>query len=203
MLNSELSKVELPRLILASGSPRRAEIMNSVGWKFTREVPDIDATELSGEAPEIYVQRLALTKAEAVAASHPGAIVLGADTTVVVDGQMIGKPVDMADARRMLRMLSGRWHEVLTGVALVGSDEYQRVGLQRTRVKFAEMTRAEVDFLAQHGDPLDKAGAYAVQAQAALFIEGIEGDYWNVVGLPISLVYRLARDCTIDVEARG
>lgn len=190
MLNTEFSKVELPRLILASGSPRRAEIMNSVGWEFTKDVPDIDETELPGEAPEAYVQRLAKTKAEAVAARHPGETVLGADTTVVIDGQIIGKPVDMADARRMLEMLSGRWHDVLTGVAVVVSGD-PRVGLQRTRVKFNEMTPAEIEFLAELGEPLDKAGAYAVQAQAALFIEGIEGDYWNVVGLPISLVYRL------------
>lgn len=190
MLNTELSKVDLPRLILASGSPRRSEIMNSVGWEFTKDVPDIDESELPGETPESYVQRLAATKAGAVAKRHAGEIVLGADTTVVIDGQIIGKPVDMADARRMLEMLSGRWHEVLTGVAIV-RDGDPRIGLQRTRVKFSEMTPAEIEFLAEQGDPLDKAGAYAVQAQAALFIEGIEGDYWNVVGLPISLVYRL------------
>ena len=182
--------VNLPQIILASGSPRRSEIMESVGWEFTKDIPNIDETELPGELPELYVQRLALTKAETIAARHPDEIVLGADTTVVIDGQIIGKPVDVADAKRMLTMLSGHWHEVLTGVAIVQSGNC-RVGLQRTRVKFAEMSEAEIDFLAERGDPLDKAGAYAVQAQAALFIEGIEGDYWNVVGLPISLVYRL------------
>lgn len=182
--------VELPKIILASGSPRRAEIMQSVGWEFTKSVPDIDESELPGEAPDVYVQRLAKTKAEAVAERFPRDIVLGADTTVVIDEQIIGKPVDMADARRMLAMLSGQWHEVLTGVAVVMDGE-TRVGLQRTRVKFAELSQSEVIFLAERGDPLDKAGAYAVQAQAALFIEGIQGDYWNVVGLPISLVYRL------------
>jgi septum formation protein len=192
MLNTELSKVELPKVILASGSPRRTEILTSVGWEFTKDAPDIDETELPGETPAVYVQRLARAKAEAVAERHPGEIVLGADTTVVIDGQIIGKPVDMADARRMLQMLSGRWHEVLTGVAIVRNRD-SHVGLQRTRVKFAEMTAAEIDFLAEHGDPLDKAGAYAVQAQAALFIEKIEGDFWNVMGLPVSLVYRLVR----------
>ncbi len=193
MLNSELSKVELPRLILASGSPRRAEIMKSVGWQFIKDVPDIDETELPGEQADIYVQRLARTKAQAVAERHAGQIVLGADTTVVVDGQIVGKPVDVDGAKRMIGLLSGRWHEVLTGVAVAknGRCEY---GLQSTRVKFAPMSRAEIDFLAENGDPLDKAGAYAVQAQAALFIEGIEGDYWNVVGLPISLVYRLVKN---------
>lgn len=182
--------IRLPKLILASGSPRRAEIMQSVGWEFEKAVPDIDETELPGEAPDVYVQRLARTKAEVVAANFPGRIVLGADTTVVIDDQIIGKPVDMADARRMLSMLSGRLHEVLTGVAVVTNGE-TRVGLQRTMVKFVQLSDSEITFLAERGDPLDKAGAYAVQAQAALFIEGIEGDYWNVVGLPISLVYRL------------
>jgi septum formation protein len=182
--------VKLPKLILASGSPRRSEIMNSVGWDFKKVVPDIDESEREGESPEDYVRRLALEKAHAVAASHPGEIVLAADTTVVLDGRIIGKPVDDADARRMIAMLAGNWHEVLTGIALARNG-WTEVGMQRTRVKFAPMSDAEIDFLAAKGDPLDKAGAYAVQAQAALFIEGIEGDYWNVVGLPINLVYRM------------
>lgn len=182
--------IKLPKLILASGSPRRAEILTSVGWDFTKHVPNIDESERDDESPEDYVVRLALEKAEAVAVSYPDEIVLGADTTVVIDGQMLAKPVDLDDAHRMLRMLAGNWHEVLTGVAVVKNNE-TRSAIQRTRVKFAVMSDAEINFLAERGDPLDKAGAYAVQAQAALFIEGIEGDYWNVVGLPVSLVYRL------------
>ncbi len=182
--------INLPKLILASGSPRRSEILKSVGWEFIKDVPDIDESEHAGESPEIYVQRLAKTKAQTIAARHTGNIVLGADTTVVIDKQIIGKPIDLEDAGRMLKMLSGNWHEVLTGVAVVRGDKTQ-VGLQSTRVKFAAMSESEIDFLVANGDPLDKAGAYAVQAQAALFIEGIEGDYWNVVGLPVSLVYEL------------
>jgi len=193
--------LSLPKLILASGSPRRAEILTSVGWEFTKDSADIDETELPGELPEDYVQRLAKEKAETVAQKYSDAIILGADTTVVINNQIIGKPVDLADARRMLKMLSGNWHEVLTGVALVRvpSSKFQVpssetvVGIQRTRVKFVEMSDAEIEFLAEKGEPLDKAGAYAVQAQAALFIEGIEGDYWNVVGLPIGLVYELVK----------
>ena len=199
MLNDATAKVDLPPIVLASGSPRRSEIMTSVGWEFTKDVPDIDETELPGEHPEAYVQRLACIKAEAVAKRHPGEVVLGADTTVVIDDEIIGKPLDMNDARRMIALLSGRWHEVLTGVAIVANGE-TRIGLQRTRVKFAELSPAEVDFLAEKGDPLDKAGAYAVQAQAALFIEAIEGDYWNVVGLPISLVYRLVNSAGLSRE---
>jgi septum formation protein len=164
--------------------------MNSVGWEFEKDVPDIDESELPGEAPDDYVQRLAREKAELIAKQHPGRMVLGADTTVVIDGQIIGKPVDELDARRMIRMLAGNWHEVLTGVAVV-MDGDASFGLQSTSVKFAEMSDSEVEFLVRNGDPLDKAGGYAVQAQAALFIEGIRGDYWNVVGLPISLVYRI------------
>lgn len=183
-------KLELTKLILASGSPRRSEILTSVGWEFEKIEADIDESEIEAESPENYVQRLAKEKAEAVADKNPNRIVLGADTTVVINNQIIGKPVDLDDARRMLRLLSGNWHEVLTGVAIVKNGE-TRVGIQSTKVKFAELSDAEVEYLVVFGEPLDKAGAYAVQAQAALFIEGIEGDYWNVVGLPISLVYRL------------
>ena len=184
--------IKLPKLVLASGSPRRSEIMNSVGWEFTKDVPDIDESEHPAETPEDYVRRLAREKAETIAPSHPGEIVLAADTTVVIESQIVGKPIDVEDARRMLEMLSGNWHEVLTGIAVMKNGATE-IGIERTRVKFAQMSKAEVDFLVDKGDPLDKAGAYAVQAQAALFIEGIEGDYWNVVGLPIGLVYRMVR----------
>lgn len=194
--------IELPKLVLASGSPRRAEIMRSVGWDFIKDVPDIDESERAGESPEDYVQRLAREKVEAISVSHQDEIVLGADTTVVIDGEIIGKPVDVADARRMIGLLSGNWHEVLTGVAIV-RDGRSSVGLQRTKVKFASLNDDEIDFLVEKGDPLDKAGAYAVQAQAALFIEAIEGDYWNVVGLPISLVYRMIREASRSVSRSG
>jgi septum formation protein len=185
-------KLELTKLILASGSPRRAEILNAVGWKFDKIVADVDETEFDGENPSDYVMRLAKTKAEVIAANHKNATVLGADTTVVIDNQILGKPLDFDDARRMLRMLSGKTHEVLTGVAVVKNGE-THVGIQSTKVKFATLSDAEIEYLVEFGEPLDKAGGYAVQAQAALFIEEIEGDYWNVVGLPISLVYSLIK----------
>ena len=180
------------KLILASGSPRRAEILSAVGWEFEKHVPSIDETERAGETPEAYVCRLAKEKAESIAAEHADAAVLGADTTVVLDGKIIGKPVDLEDACAMIASLSGNEHEVLTGVAVV-ADGRTEVGLQRTRVKFAEMNSDEIEFLVAKGEPLDKAGGYAVQAQAALFIEYVNGDYWNVVGLPINLVYRIMR----------
>lgn len=198
MVKDNSSILALPTLILASGSPRRAEILNSVGWDFVKDSADIDEAEHPGEAPETYVQRLALEKALEVSDRHADGIVLGADTTVVLRGTIIGKPRDLDDARNMLRSLSGEWHEVLTGIALVrregGSAVGSVSGIQSTRVKFAQLTEEEVEFLVLRGDPLDKAGAYAVQAQAALFIEGIEGDYWNVVGLPVSLVYALMEE---------
>ena len=188
--------MKLPKLILASGSPRRAEILTSVGWEFEKIIADIDETEFENENPIDYVQRLAKTKAETVAQRIKNGLVLGADTTVVSDNEIIGKPIDLADARKMLRKLAGKTHEVLTGVALVKVSENKmqtQVKYERTLVKFAELSDAEIDFLAEKGEPLDKAGAYAVQAQAALFIEGIKGDYWNVVGLPIHLVYELSQ----------
>lgn len=164
--------------------------MTSVGWPFEKLPADIDEKEVAGETPEDYVTRLAREKALAVASARPNEIVLGADTTVVVDSRILGKPEDLDDAKRMLRILSGRSHVVLTGVAVAFNGDIESA-LERTRVDFREMSEDEISFLAENGEPLDKAGAYAVQAQAALFISGIEGDYWNVVGLPIGLVYRL------------
>jgi len=189
--NILVEMIELPKLVLASGSPRRSEILMSVGWPFERVVADIDEATIEGESPDDYVVRLAREKAVAVAAKlDANAIVLGADTTVVIDREIIGKPTDLDDARRMLRLLSGRTHEVLTGVAIVHEGKTSS-GLERTRVEFSSMSEEEIEFLAVNGQPLDKAGAYAVQAQAALFIKKIDGDYWNVVGLPINLVYQL------------
>lgn len=185
--------IHLPDIVLASGSPRRSEILNSVGWRFTKDVPDVDESVIDGESADEYVVRLAKEKAKVVSERHPKKLVLGADTTVVIDAEIIGKPEDEDDARRMLRMLSGSWHDVLTGVAVVEGGDV-RSGLEKTSVKFAKMSPAEIEFLVTEGKPLDKAGAYAVQAQAALFIERIEGDYWNVVGLPVQLVYRLVYD---------
>lgn len=180
------------KLVLASGSPRRAEILSAVGWDFEKHVPNIDESERAGETPEDYVCRLAKEKAEAIAKEHADAIVLGADTTVVLDGKIVGKPIDLDDARAMIAELSGKEHFVLTGVAVV-ADGRTEVAMQRTSVRFTKMNGDEIEFLVAKGDPLDKAGGYAVQAQAALFIEYVNGDYWNVVGLPINLVYRIMR----------
>ena len=187
----------LEPLVLASASPRRAEILRAVGWPFEVVAADVDEAMGEGEEPARYVERLARAKAGAVAARRLFGLVLGADTTVLVEGgRVLGKPKDEAEAREMLRLLTGREHEVLTGVALVRAEEPGRavVAHERTRVRFGPMSDEEIEWHVRVGQPLDKAGAYAVQGHAALFIEGVFGDYWNVVGLPVKLVYRLARE---------
>jgi septum formation protein len=180
-------------LILASGSPRRAEILNAVGWPFEAITAGIDETLGLDEQPLDYVQRLAREKAQAVAAKLEAGLVLGADTTVVVEGELLGQPEDDEDARRMLRLLSGKWHEVLTGVALVRIGDDTRVDYERTWVRFAEMSEEEVAWYVASGEPKGKAGAYGIQGKASLFISGIEGDYFNIVGLPVHLVFRMAQ----------
>lgn len=177
-------------LILASASPRRSELLRAAGIEFTVRVADIDESVLPGEAPADYVLRLARQKAQAVA--QPGEIVLGADTTVVVNSEIAGKPVDAEDARRMLRLLSDQWHEVLTGVSLV-CDRQVLSEIAVTRVKFAALTDTEIDWYIATGEPMDKAGAYGIQGYASRFVESIEGNYSNVVGLPVRMVYRMLR----------
>ena len=180
------------KLVLASGSPRRAEILERAGWPYEIIVAGIDETVLLNEEAAAYVQRLARSKAEKVASGLDHGLVLGADTTVVIDYQILGQPVDAADARRMLDLLNAKWHEVLTGVALVRVGGEARVGYETTRVRFAEMSDEEIDWYIGTGEPFGKAGAYGIQGQASLFIEQIEGDYFNIMGLPIRLVYELA-----------
>jgi len=180
------------KLVLASGSPRRAEILERAGWPHEVIVAGIDETLLPGEEAAAYVQRLARSKAEKVASGLEHGLVLGADTTVVVADQILGQPVDAADARRMLELLNAKWHEVLTGVALVRVGGETRVGYETTRVRFAEMSDEEIDWYLSTGEPFGKAGAYGIQGKASLFIEEIQGDYFNIMGLPIRLVYELS-----------
>jgi len=180
------------KLVLASGSPRRAEILERAGWPYEIIVAGIDETLLPNEEAAAYVQRLARSKAEKVASGLDHGLVLGADTSVVVDDQILGQPLDEADARRMLDLLNAKWHEVLTGVALVRVGGETRVGYETTRVRFAEMSDEEIDWYTGTGEPFGKAGAYGIQGKASLFIEEIEGDYFNIMGLPIRLVYELS-----------
>lgn len=180
------------KLVLASGSPRRAEILERAGWPHEVIVAGIDETLLPNEEAAAYVQRLARSKAEKVASGLDEGLVLGADTTVVVANQILGQPVDEAEAKRMLELLNAKWHEVLTGVAVVRVGGETRVAYETTRVRFAEMSEAEIDWYISTGEPFGKAGAYGIQGKASLFVEEIEGDYFNIMGLPIRLVYELS-----------
>jgi nucleoside triphosphate pyrophosphatase len=184
--------IELPKIILASASPRRAEILRTVGWPFDTLAVHIDESRRQDEDAATYVQRLAQEKAETAAARTVGLNVVGADTTVVIDNQILEKPLDAKDAQRMLRLLSNRWHKVLTGVAVVDRRNSEtRVACQETEVKFAAMNDDDIEWYVAGGEPMDKAGAYAIQGKGARFIEGIRGDYFNVVGLPLRLLYEL------------
>jgi len=178
-------------LVLASQSPRRSEILRQAGIQFTVRIADVDESARRGEIPADYVQRLAVDKASAIQAA-PGDTVLGADTTVVIDGEILAKPIDAADARRMLSLLSGRRHDVLTGICLRRGSHIVR-DFATTGVVFAAITAEEIEDYVASGEPMDKAGAYAIQGLASKFVERIEGDYFNVMGLPISLVYRHLR----------
>ncbi len=174
-------------MILASRSPRRAELLAAAGIPFEVLAADIDETPHAPETPAAYVERLAIDKARAVFALRPEARVLGADTTVTIDGEILGKPMDEDDARRMLRLLSGRPHVVHTGVALVSGDGV-RSAVETTRVWFSVMTDEDISWYIATGEPVDRAGAYAIQGLASRFIPRIEGSYSNVVGLPVALV---------------
>ena len=187
--------ITIPKFVLASASPRRAEILRTVGWPFEALAANIDESRLAGEDPPGYVKRVARLKAEAVALLSPGATVVGADTVVVVDGEILGKPRDEEEARRMLRQLQGRWHEVLTGVAVFnGKTGQPKVVYEVTKVRFAPMSEDEIDWYVSTGEPMDKAGAYAIQGLGARFVQGIKGEYSNVVGLPVRLLYELLRE---------
>ena len=176
--------------MLASQSPRRAQLLESAGFAFDVDPADVDETVREGEAPETYVRRVARDKALTVAARHPSRIVLAADTTVVQDGEVFGKPEDRDDAARMLRALAGRHHEVLTAVVLAHDGRFDE-HVECTRVTVAAMTPADIDWYLDSGEADGKAGAYAIQGKAARFIPRIEGSYSNVVGLPVEAVHRM------------
>jgi septum formation protein len=186
-------------LILASASPRRAELLRAARIDFEVIRSDVDESVVPGESPEQHVCRLAEAKALAVLTRAGDRHVLGADTIVAVDGEILGKPRDSDDARRMLRRLSGRQHLVMTAVCLLAAEGHTeaRHGVQPsvavTTVEFAPMSDAEIEWYVASGEPADKAGAYGVQGLASRFVTRIEGSYSNVVGLPVAEVYRLCK----------
>jgi septum formation protein len=180
-------------LVLASASPRRVALLEQVGVRFTVADPGPDR-EWPGQAePRHGVRALALDKARRIAARRRGSVVIGADTVVVARGLRLGKPADAAEAAEMLRRLQGRVHEVWTGIAVV-RDREQRTASESTRVRFASMNAAEIAAYVRTGEPLDKAGAYGIQGLGGAFVRGIEGDYTNVVGLPLGRLRALLRE---------
>jgi septum formation protein len=177
-------------LILASGSPRRRELLAGLGLAFAVRPVDLDETPLDGEDPSEYVTRLAAAKSRSQAG--PNEMTLAADTIVVLDGELLGKPQHSAEAREMLGRLAGREHQVLTGVAVYdGVGERLVSGIDSSRVTIAALSDEEIAWYVATGEPLDKAGSYAIQDLGALFVERVEGNYTNVVGLPLPLTYRL------------
>lgn len=181
-----------PLLVLASASPRRAALLSALGIPFRVVVSGVDESLRPGEDGAAAAERLARAKAEAVAGAD-GLPVLGADTVVLCDGAILGKPESTADAARMLRALSGRTHEVVTGVALAAAGTL-RSGVERTAVRFASLSAEQIDWYVATGEPFDKAGAYHVDGGAAAFIESLSGSPSNVAGLPVRLLLRLARE---------
>jgi septum formation protein len=185
------------RIILASASPRRAELLRAAGIEFDVMPANVDESVRPSETPDAYVRRIAEAKVRALVGLVEGRVVLAADTTVVIDGEMLGKPLHDQDARRMLRLLSGRAHDVLTAVTVYrgpkGSARLETTAVERTQVEFARLTEHEIDWYVATGEPRDKAGAYAIQGYASRFVTRVNGSYSNVVGLPIALVYELLK----------
>jgi septum formation protein len=178
------------RLVLASASPRRRELLEAAGFAFDVDVPDVDEARDTDEPPARYVVRLARTKAETIAKRHADRPVLGADTAVVIADDVLGKPMDAADARRMLERLSGQVHQVLTGIALVaGGQTFAEI--EQTSVWMSELRADEIAWYLASGEPMGKAGAYAIQGLASRFIPRIQGSYSNVVGLPVAALHQL------------
>jgi septum formation protein len=184
-------------LVLASASPRRQELLRSAAIPFEVQPADIDEVPSPEESARECAERLARSKAQAIAIQRPLDVVLAADTIVVIDGQILGKPSDPEDATRMLRMLAGRQHQVITGVCLVAKGQ-QTVASETTLVTMTEIAENEIASYVASGEPMDKAGAYAIQGIASRWIPHIEGDYSNVVGLPVALVWRMLRLAGID-----
>jgi septum formation protein len=185
--------IERP-IVLASASPRRSDLLRMIGLEFSVRPADVDETPLPGEPPDALALRLARAKATALAGLPSPALTIGADTVVAIDGVVLGKPADRAEARAMLRRLSGRTHAVITAIALRAlPEETVECASAISRVRFVPLSDHEIDWYADSGEGDDKAGAYALQGKGSLFVESIDGSYTNVIGLPMETLYRLLR----------
>lgn len=190
------------KLILASKSPRRHELLAQMGLDFEIDICDAPETVPAGAAPAEIVRVLALQKAEAIWKKHPQDCIIGADTLVFLDGMRLGKPKDAAQAKEYLCLLQGRRHLVLTGVALL-CPQGKEVRVCETEVQFAPMTDAEIDWYVSTGEPMDKAGAYGVQGPGGIFVTAVNGSYFNVMGLPIHLLYEILQSTGLwDIFAK-
>jgi septum formation protein len=187
-------------IILASNSPRRRELLRQIGLTFTIDPADVDEQVLQGESPETYAVRVAVDKARVAATRADHGIVIAADTIVVLNDMILGKPVDVSDAERMLSMLSGRMHRVITGLAIVNAENGRTLTRSAiTRVWFRQLSSDEIASYAKSKEPLDKAGAYGIQEKGALLVERIEGCYFNVVGLPLVVLGEMMKEFGISL----
>lgn len=191
------------KFILASSSPRRRELLTSIGLDFDVRPSNVPEVHQEGEAPEEYVARLSRDKAYALAAQNPNDWVIAADTTVYLEEQLLEKPVDTADAERMLATIAGRTHIVYTGVTLENvSRDWRETRVAESEVRMLPLSKEDIAWYVKTGEPLDKAGAYAVQGVGAMFIESIHGSYTNVVGLPLATLFQMLRKAGIDPLSR-
>lgn len=193
----------MKKIILASGSPRRKELLEQIGVSF--EIVKAEGEEvITTEIPSEAVKELSRQKAREVAAKTDGDVIIGADTVVAVSGRILGKPKDAGDAVRMLKMLQGKEHEVLTGVTLILKESGQEICFaEATKVHVYPMTEEQIRSYVESGEPMDKAGAYGIQGLAALFVTGIAGDYFNVMGLPLHLVGEMLRAFGVELLSGG
>ena len=187
------------RFILASSSPRRRELLASIGVAYDIVPPHVPEEHRPGEAPEEYVARLSRDKAEAVARQHPAQWIIAADTTVLLGDQLLEKPADKRDAARMLSLIAGRTHTVYTGVTLQNlGRQYSETRVAESEVRMLPLSASDISWYVETGEPLDKAGAYAVQGIGGMFIDSIHGSYTNVVGLPLAMLFQMMRKVGID-----
>jgi len=199
-MDNYLTEISMPKIVLASGSPRRRHLLSSLGWDFDVKMPQIDEF-IGNEEPHEATERLALAKAKAVAPEFPERIVIAADTVVVINGLILGKPKDTSQALKMLQLLNGQTHEVVTGVAICFKGSAS-VSSEATEVSFRKMKVMELSSYVATGEGADKAGGYAIQGKGALLISGISGCYFNVVGLPLSRMGSMLQNMGIDLSTQ-
>jgi septum formation protein len=188
----------MKQIILASKSPRRKQILEQVGLDFTVEVSDFDETQIKFKTPQEMVKKLSLEKAKIIAKKNPNAIIIGADTDVVLNNEILGKPKSKQDAVRILKLLSGKAHEVITGFTVISGNKVVTKHVT-SKVKFKKLTDAEIKAYVKTGEPMDKAGGYGIQEKGGLFIEDIQGDYSNIVGLPIFAVSEVLKQFGVEI----